>query len=160
MWERLISTVACPIVGLSATLANIQAFYSWLVSIKRIQNESEISLLSDKIANIADNEKLSSLKSDENNGKIVEKIQKKIIFLQKKQKPTDFVDLIIHSERSTALHYYKFQRTNSVINGEEKQILLDNYNSTTMTASISSNNTKNTDNSASNNNLTNMSSAV
>ena len=114
VWERLISSVACPIIGLSATLANIEAFYSWLVSIKSIQAASEIKILSEKLKDTE-----FSL-SDESRAQYELKIKE----LSDKTKPTDFVDLIVHSERSTALHYYKFPRVTNFLD-EDRTTYLD-----------------------------------
>lgn len=43
VWEQLLSTISCPIIGLSATLANAGPFYDWLCLTKKQQVEHMIA---------------------------------------------------------------------------------------------------------------------
>lgn len=66
IWEQLLATVDCPIIGLSATLADAEPFYQWLCSTKAQQLEHK--------------------------GEVVPH--------------NGVVDRLVHTERSTPLHYF------------------------------------------------------
>jgi hypothetical protein len=100
--EKLINMIPCPIIGLSATLANADMFCGWIEQAKKLQRSHALQ----------------------------ERGELEAAQAALRDRTINAVDMIIHSERSTALNYYglklidQTKRREITLAGEERRFQL------------------------------------
>ena len=143
VWERLLCMINCPVIGLSATLSNIDNFYRWMCDLKAVQKAQRLArgeiLPSDGASavvaaagadadNDANNLTAQELSWDDKANDEVSPMSPVVLGDASAVDRLELnsigkeVEIIIHEERSTALHYYRFTQPQAVVSASGNRV--------------------------------------